>query len=128
LRVIAGAARVILAVVLVVAAVAKLRARDATRRSTVALLGQRGAVVAAVLPWVEIAIAIALVVWWAPLPGIVAAAVLLGFTAIVVRAQLRQLPCPCFGGAGNRAAGPKQVLRNAALIALAILASGSPRP
>lgn len=120
-------ARILLAAVLVFAAVAKLRARDATRRSTVALLGPRGAIVAAVLPWVEIGIAIALLVWWGPIPGIVAALVLLAFTAVVVRAQLRHLPCPCFGGVTDRAAGPRQVLRNAVLIALAILATGSPR-
>jgi hypothetical protein len=128
LGVIAAAARIILAAVLVLSAVSKLRAREATRRRTVALLGPRGAVVAAVLPWVELVIAVALLVWWSAIPGIVAAVVLLAFTVVVVRAQLRHLPCPCFGGASDRAAGPGQVLRNAVLIALAILATGSPRP
>ena len=126
--VVAAAARIVLASVLVFAAVAKLRAPEATRRHTVALLGPRGAVVAAALPWVELAVAVALLVWWGPVPGIVAAVLLLGFTVVVVRAQLRRLPCPCFGGASDDAAGPRQVMRNAVLIALAILATGSPRP
>jgi hypothetical protein len=124
---IAAAARIILAAVLVFAAVSKLRAREETRRRTVALMGPRGEIVAAILPWVEIAIAVALLVWWSAIPGVVAALLLLAFTAVVVNAQLRHLPCPCFGGASEREAGPRQVVRNGVLIALAILATGSPR-
>ncbi len=128
MSVVAAVARLVLAAVLVFAAIAKLRAPEATRRHTVALLGPRGAAVASALPWVELGVAVALVLWWSAVPGIVATLLLLVFTAVVVRAQLRRLPCPCFGGASEQAAGPKQVMRNAVLIALAILATGSPRP
>jgi hypothetical protein len=124
---IALAARVLLALVLVVAATAKLRARGPAREATVALIGARvGGPVATALPFVELALAIALVVWWSPVPGVVAVVLLLGFTAVLVRAALRRLPCPCFGGAARRAAGGLGVLRNAVLVAVAVLATATP--
>jgi methylamine utilization protein MauE len=117
----------VLAGVLATAAIAKLRARAANREQTIALVGARwGAAVAKLLPFVELAIAVALVTWWSPVPGIVALVVLLGFSAVVVRAQLRRLPCPCFGGAGRGAAGPMSLVRNALLGAYAVLATASP--
>src|SRR5690242_12887983 len=102
------ASRVVLALVLAFAAVAKLRAGANTRAQTVALVGaRRGPAIARALPFVELAVAVALVAWWSPVPGVVAVVVLVGFSAVVVRAQLRRLPCPCFGGASSgRAAGP----------------------
>ncbi len=125
---VALAARVILAVVLVVAAIAKLRARDATAAEMDALLGSRvGTRVARVLPFVEIAVAIALLVWWGPVPGIVAALLIVAFTVVLVRAEVRHLPCACFGGGARGVPGPGAVVRNAVLLALAVLATGTPR-
>ena len=125
---IAFAARAVLAAVLLVAAVAKLRRRAATRTQTVALLGAgSGRAIATVLPFIEIVIAVALVVWTSAVPGVVAAALLLAFTGVLLRAQARRLPCPCFGGAGGGTpVGPAAIIRNAALVAYAVLATGSP--
>jgi len=122
------AARVVLAAALAFAAVAKLRVRDDTRRQTLALVGGRaGPVVAVALPFVELAVAVALVGWWSPIPAVVAVVLLLGFSAVLVRAQLRQLPCPCFGGVANkRATGASAIARNAVLVAYAVLATASP--
>jgi hypothetical protein len=118
---------VLLALVLGFAAIAKVRSRAPARDATVALLGGRvGRPVATVLPFVELGLAVALVAWWSPVPGIVTALVLLAFTAVLIRAALRRVPCPCFGGAPGHAAGGAAVLRNAVLVAAAVLATASP--
>ena len=123
----AWAARIGLAAVLVVAAVSKLRQRDETRVATVTLLGPRiGPPVAATLPFVEIALAIALVAWWSWVPGVVAALLLAGFTVVLVRASARHVPCACFGTAAGAPPGGLAILRNGALLALAILATATP--
>jgi hypothetical protein len=120
----AWTARVVLAVALAFAAVQKLRHRARTRAQTVALLGPRaGPAVAVVLPFVELVIAVALLVWDSAVPGILGALLLAGFTVVVIRAELRHLPCPCFGSAGERPAGPAQILRNAVLLGCAVLAT-----
>jgi hypothetical protein len=119
-------ARVVLASTFVFSAIAKLRSPEATRAHTVALLGaSMGPLVAVWLPMVELALAIALLVWWSPVPGVVAAVVLLAFTGLLVRAQTSHLPCPCFGS-GTRAVGSGAMFRNAALVACAVVATGSP--
>ncbi len=122
------AARLVLAAMLALAAFAKLRSRATSREQTIALVGgATGPAVAAALPFVELAIAIALVVWWSAIPGVVALVLLLAFSAVVVRAQLRRLPCPCFGNAGRGgAAGPMSLVRNALFAAYAVLATASP--
>ena len=114
---IALGARVVLALVLVVAAVAKWRDRDA-----VAAQYNRAI---ATLPVGEIVLAIALVTLLeSPIPGIVAAALLVVFSVVVVRAIARHEPCACFG-ASSQPPGTGAILRNGALLALAILATGS---
>jgi len=128
MSVVAAVARVAVAVVLVWAAVSKLRTRERTRVQTIALLGRSaGAPVATALPFVELALAIALLAWWSPVPGIVAAVLFVAFVAVVVRAQLLRLPCACLGGASDTPAGPAALLRTALLVAGAVLATGSPR-
>ena len=63
------ASRIVLALVLAFAAAAKLRAAENTRAQTIALVGaRRGPLVARALPFVEIAVAVALVAWWSPVP------------------------------------------------------------
>lgn len=124
---IALAARIVLALVLVVAAVSKLRARRTSCAVTSAVVGDRlGPVVAAALPWVEFGTAFMLVAWWGPFPGIFAACLLLAFTVVLIRANARHVPCACFGGAADAPPGGGAVLRNGTLLALAIVATGSP--
>jgi hypothetical protein len=122
---VAFGARVVLALILLIAAVAKLRAANDVKRQTIELIGERaGAPIARALPFVELAIAIALVAWWTAVPGIAAAVLLAAFTGVLVRAQARQLPCPCFGSV--RTVGSRALLRNGVLLAYAVLATASP--
>ena len=88
------------------------------------LLGARAAGLAAVaVPVVELVLAFMLVAWWtSAVPGIAAAVVLGAFTVLVVRAQARRVPCPCFGGgASARPAGPATVVLIGGLGALTML-------
>jgi hypothetical protein len=122
------AARLVLAGVLLVAAIAKLRAPAIARRQTVALVGHRmGTGVAIALPFVELFVAVILVAWWSAAPGVIAAALFGGFTVIVVRAQLRGVPCPCFGsGSADAEPGSWAVVRNALFLSYAVLATAAP--
>jgi hypothetical protein len=125
---VALAARVVLAVVLVVSATAKLRARVEVERSMGHHVGVRLApLIGPVLPGFELAIAAALVAWWSPVPGVVALVMLAAFTIVLVRAQARHIPCLCFGAANvSVSAGPAGVVRNGVLAALAVFAIGDP--
>jgi hypothetical protein len=126
---VALAARVVLAAVLTVSAIAKLRSRD-TVRTQVAALGSddgRLAAVVSALPAVELLVAVALVAAWSAVPGIVALLLLAVFTGVLIRAQARHVPCACFGaGAGDAPVGPASIVRNGVLAALAVLAVGDP--
>src|SRR5262249_15528423 len=126
--VLALVARALLALVLFASAIGKLRRRVRARDATVALLGPRlGRLIAIVLPFVELALAVLLCAWWSVIPGMLALLLLLGFTVVVVRAQTRHLPCACFGGGLSDAVpGSAALVRNAVLVALAVLATGSP--
>ncbi len=125
---VALAARVVLAGTLVVSAVAKLRSRPEVQRQIGLLTSDRlGAFAGPGLPGVELTVAVALVVWWSPIPGLVALAMLALFTVVLVRAQARHVPCACFGaGRSDSPPGPAAVVRNGVLAALAVLAIGSP--
>jgi hypothetical protein len=125
---VALAARVVLASALVASAVAKLRAPAEVRRRVGAITSDRlGAFAGPGLPAVELAVAVALVALWGPVPGVVALAMLAVFTVALVRAQARQVPCACFGAGGSDAPpGAAAVVRNGVLAALAVLAIGSP--
>ena len=79
------------------------------------------------MPVVELAVAIALLAAWSsPVPAYVALALLFAFTVVLVRAQLKHVPCPCFGAAGvaTRPVGAPAIVRNGVLLALAVLATG----
>ncbi|HET9729206.1 MAG TPA: MauE/DoxX family redox-associated membrane protein [Acidimicrobiia bacterium] len=122
------AARIVLAFAFAVAAVAKLVAPATTRRVAAALVGPRAApLIVWFVPAVELGLAVALVGWWwAPGPAVGAIVALAAFTVVLVRAELRHLPCPCFGGIGReRAAGPAAVVRNGLLLAEAVVATAS---
>jgi hypothetical protein len=122
------AARVVLAVVLAGSAIAKLRSRAVVARQMGSLVGERYAsMIAPALPVTELVVAIVLVGWWSPAPGVVALVLLAAFTVVLVRAQARHLPCLCFGAARLDApVGPASVLRNGVLAGLAVFAIGRP--
>ena len=121
-------ARIVLAVVLLSSAVSKWRSPETTREQVVALVGsRRGPAIARELPIAELCVALALVFWWSIVPGIAAFVLFVAFTIVLVRAQQRHLPCPCFGGAVHGdAVGSSAIVRNGVLAALAVLATGSP--
>jgi hypothetical protein len=125
---IALAARLVLAAVLTVSAISKVQSRAAVRQQMDAITGGRIAVMAAPgLPAVELVVAVLLVAWWSPAPGLVALILLALFTGVLVRAQARRVPCACFGaGPGDAPPGPASIVRNGILAALAVLAIGDP--
>ena len=122
------AARVVLGIVLAASAIAKLRSRTVVERQMGTLVGDRYApMIAPALPVTEIVVAVALVGWWGPAPGVVALVLLAAFTVVLVRAQARHLPCLCFGASRLDApVGPASVLRNGVLAGLAVFAIGRP--
>jgi hypothetical protein len=127
------AARVVLAAVLAVSATAKLRSRvaftsEALQPQMGRLVGERFApMIGPVLPPAELVVAVALVAWWSPVPGVVALGLIAAFTVVLVRAQARHVPCMCFGVSSLDApVGPASVVRNGLLGALAVLAIGDP--
>lgn len=122
------AARIVLALVLASSAVAKLRIRGAVRVQVETLVSRRAApLVAPLLPAVEILVALGLVAWWSPVPGVVSVILLALFTAVVVRAAARHVPCVCFGAPSLDApTGATAVVRNGVLAVLAVFAVGDP--
>jgi hypothetical protein len=122
------AARVVLAIVLASSALAKLRSRAAVREQVATLVTERAApLLAPLLPAAELLVAIGLVAWWSPVPGVVSVVLLALFTIVLVRASARRMPCLCFGASKlDPPVGPAGVIRNGILAALAVLAIGSP--
>jgi hypothetical protein len=124
---VAEAAALVLALVFVWAAVAKVRARTATIASFSGLRLPAPAVLATVVPLVEVGLAIGLVL----LPGVAAFAalvLLLGFSIVIGRAVAAgaEVGCACFGGGAEaRPVSVLELVRNAGLAALAIVASGA---
>jgi hypothetical protein len=126
---VAYAASLALALVFAVAAVAKLRRRSGTARAFASLGLASPRALALGVPLVELGLAVGLVVVpaWA---GIVALAVLAGFTTFVVRALRRGdlRGCGCFGATRPAPMGEAEVLRNALLALTATLAAFAPGP
>ena len=123
---VAVGAAFVLAVVLGWAAVAKLRSRDQTQDDfeSLGLVGSKRLAVA--VPVVELATAglLVLVPSWG---GVVAAALLAAFTAVIVRV-LREPDgltptCACFGGSTRSPLSWRHLARNGALLILALLAA-----
>ena len=110
-------AALVLSGVLSWAGVAKL-ARPRTTAASFAALGVPGA---RVMPAVELLVAAALAVW--PPVGAPAAAALLGaFGVVLVRAMRRGVGCACFGASSSQPVGARELVRNAGLLALAVVA------
>lgn len=132
MRDLGGAAAAVLAVVFAWAAVAKFRAAAETSASFHGLGLPAASLLARAVPIVEVAMAIGLVV----APAVIAwpaLALVLAFSVVIARAVAAgsTVTCACFGaapGAGDVDARPVSVVelvRNAGLGALAIVASGS---
>lgn len=123
----AQAAALVLAAVFAWAGVAKATARPATVSSFRGLGLPAPASLAVVVPAVELVLAAGLVV--APAPASFAAlAVLLAFSAVIGRAVARgsTVGCACFGGgAEDRPVSVLELVRNGALGAVGIVASGA---
>ncbi len=82
-------------------------------------------VVVPVLPWVEIVLGAVLAMRLAPIAAATAAlALLVGFTALIVRrlSQGRHPPCACFGSWSAKPLGAGHVARNVGFMALAVCA------
>ena len=122
------AARIVLATVLAISAMSKLRSRRAVQQQMGSLVGERLApLIGPLLPAAELLVAVGLVAWWSPVPGAVALVLLGAFTAVLVRAQARHVPCLCFGATRlDATVGPSSVVRNGVLAALAVIAIGDP--
>lgn len=121
---IARAAALVLAVVLVVAAGAKLARRGATGRELESLGLVAPEVLAWAVPAAELGVALLLVL--APAWGGMAAfALLVAFTTVLVRVLRsgRTVSCNCFGALSSRPISPTTLLRNLALLALAVVAA-----
>jgi uncharacterized membrane protein YphA (DoxX/SURF4 family) len=122
--VIGTVAAVVLGAAFVVAGGAKL-----ADRSWPASAGQLGVStrLARAVPVVELIVGGALVAGLAaPIPALVAALLLVAFTAVIAMALLRgeRPPCACFGQvSAAKPIGPMTLLRNTALFALAVLAT-----
>lgn len=82
-----------------------------------------------VLPWFELVLGGLLVAQVGrPVTAVVALVTLGAFTVLIVRrlAQGRHPPCACFGSWSRRPLGWRHVVRNAVLMALALLAALGP--
>lgn len=118
--------RLLLAVVFAVSGGAKVASLEGSRRSAAALgLPARAAAVAGTaLPFVEIGIALFLLVAeTARAAAATAAALLAAFTVLVVRSLGRgeRPPCRCFGQLDDRPISAATVVRNVVLLAGAAL-------
>lgn len=116
-------ASIIVGVAFLVAGGAKLAAGDAWPAQATALGAP--AYVIPTLPWLELVIGAALVLQLgAPVAALAAVALLVAFTALIaLRLSQGQRPaCACFGAWSATPIGPSHLLRNGALLGLALLA------
>lgn len=120
------AAALALAAVLALAAWSKARDLAGTAASFRGLRLPAPALLAIAVPAVEALTAAALVVRPA-LAAWVALALLVAFTVVIGRAMARgdDVPCACFGSGATRPVGAGDLVRNAGLASLAVLASGA---
>jgi Methylamine utilisation protein MauE len=123
--------RIVLAAVLAVAAVAKIagrRALPANLRAMGVAPPWFSVVLAVLLPMVELAVAAALVtVRESAVPALLALSLLVAFSGVLLMTAKRAVPCACFGSVGIGAHRTSAaIMRNGVLIALAVLATGSP--
>lgn len=126
----AAIALVLSAAVLVVSGVAKLREPAATRDAFTSLRLPRFLALGpwpVVLPWVEIALGLALLMLPAravAVPAALSLALFLAYWAIIARALRFAEPvrCSCFGKIGDHTVRRRTLVRNTVLVATALLA------
>ena len=120
---VAVVASVLLGIVFVVAGASKLAAGEQWFTNAADLGAPR--VVARVLPWVELLTGAALIFRLAvPAPAIVAALMLVAFSVLIVlRMSDEERPsCACFGQWSASEVGRGHLIRNAVLLAIALVA------
>ena len=123
MELVADLAAVVVGVAFVVAGASKLAAFDGWRRQA-ADLGAPAFVVMP-LPVVELAVGAALIVGLAkPIAALLAVVLLAAFTTLLgIRiAQGERPSCACFGAWSASPIGPKHLVRNGVLLALAVVA------
>ena len=121
--IVARLASIVLGAVFVVAAVSKMAAGTAWV-SQARELGAP-APVATALPGVELVIGALLIAGiGGPLPAVLAAVILVVFSVAIARQLVdgRHPPCACFGSWSQRPLGEGHLMRNAALILVALVA------
>jgi uncharacterized membrane protein YphA (DoxX/SURF4 family) len=127
-------ARLLLGGVWVVAALAKLTSKQ-SRGETVAELGRiprpLANIVGALLPWIELALGVLLLVGkWTVSASAVSAALLALFTVVIATHLVRgqRVACNCFGQWGRTTISWLSVARNGALFAAAVVVARDPLP
>lgn len=118
-----------LAALFLFAGIAKIVQLPLTKGSFQQLGLPFGNTLAVVVPIIEIALALVLII--RPAIGAIAALVLLGlFTAVVLRALLSgvQGGCGCFGATANSQVSSNDIVRNGLLAGAAVLATGAADP
>ena len=121
--VVALIASVVLGLVFVVAGASKLAAGEQWYTDARALGAPR--IVAPVVPWVELAVGATLIVRLAvPVPAVVAAVMLVSFSVLIaLRLRAGERPsCACFGAWSASEIGGGHLVRNAVLLAVAVVA------
>ena len=116
-------AAVLVGVALVVAGGSKLAAGGAWPEQARGMGAPRWVV--PLVPWVELAVGAALVTQLARRAAALAAiALLVAFSVLIARLLRRgeHPPCACFGSWSLEPIGPRHLVRNAALVALAVVA------
>lgn len=119
-------AAVVLGLVFLWSGVAKIASREAWQvAGTPFSTGNETVdrVVRMALPWLEVVVGTLLILRLVPIPvAIVAALMLVAFTAALMRvlATGQRPPCMCFGAVRAKPVSWASVVRNAALIALAV--------
>ena len=125
---IATAAAILVASVLAFAGVAKLRDRSATIRSFAQLGLRRPAALATVVPLVELAVSVCLLLR-PSVGGLIAFGLFVMFTALLVPivAQKRSVACGCFGSTATAPVSARTIVRNVFFIVAALSASVADR-
>lgn len=127
LTAIAGAARLLLAIVFAVAGVAKLVDREGGRKAAIGfgVPARVAGLVAVILPLAELAVAVLLVPSSTAVAGSIGALVLLLLFSLAIARSLARgaaPDCHCFGQLHSAPAGRATLMRNCCLAALAALA------
>jgi uncharacterized membrane protein YphA (DoxX/SURF4 family) len=118
---VSSVAAIVLGAAFVLAGAAKLAAGIAWRSQAVQLGAP--AWVAPWVPWVELVVGALLVSQYAePVPAILAVALLIAFTGLIIvrLARGEHPPCACFGAWSAKPIGAAHVARNVVLLALAV--------